>query len=89
MSRKRMVKCLALCALALAVCVGIAAALVISKKLGWRLPMAYLATDLTVLLLSLSYIPPVKIACSLVTVTISSFLIGKLEGRGEKAQTTA
>ncbi len=51
--------------------------------------MAYLATDLTVLLLSLSYIPPVKIACSLVTVTISSFLIGKLEGRGEKAQTTA
>ena len=64
-------------------------ALVISKKLGWRLPMAYLATDLTVLLLSLSYIPPVKIACSLVTVTISSFLIGKLEGRGEKAQTTA
>ena len=66
-----------------------ALALVISKKLGWRLPMAYLATDLTVLLLSLSYIPPVKIACSLVTVTISSFLIGKLEGRGEKAQTTA
>ena len=32
MSRKRMVKCLALCALALAVCVGIAAALVISKN---------------------------------------------------------
>ena len=32
MSRRRMAKCLALCALALAVCVGIAAALVISKK---------------------------------------------------------
>lgn len=32
MSRKRMAKCLALCALALTVCVGIAAALVISKK---------------------------------------------------------
>ena len=32
MSRRRMVKCLALCALALAVCVGIAAALVISKN---------------------------------------------------------
>ena len=32
MSRKRMTKCLALCALALAVCVGIAAALVISKN---------------------------------------------------------
>ena len=32
MSRKRMAKCLAFCALALAVCVGIAAALVISKN---------------------------------------------------------
>ena len=32
MSRKRMAKCLALCALALAACVGIAAALVISKN---------------------------------------------------------
>lgn len=32
MSRRRMAKCLALCALALAVCVGIAAALVISKN---------------------------------------------------------
>ena len=32
MSRKRMTKCLAFCALALAVCVGIAAALVISKN---------------------------------------------------------
>ena len=34
MSRKRMAKCLALCALALTVCVGIAAALVISKHRG-------------------------------------------------------
>lgn len=64
-----------------------ALALVISKKLGWKLPVAYLTTDLTVLLLSLSYIPLVKIACSLVTVTISSFLIGKLEGRGGKGET--
>lgn len=64
-----------------------ALALVLSKKLGWKLPAAYLATDLTVLLLSLSYIPPVKIACSLVTVTISSFLIGRLEGRGGAGKT--
>ena len=42
---------------------------------------------MTVLLLSLSYIPPVKIACSLVTVTISSFLIGRLEGRGGAGRT--
>ena len=62
-----------------------ALALVLSKKLGWKLPAAYLTTDLTVLLLSLSYIPPVKIACSLVTVTISSFLIGRLEQKGKSA----
>ena len=62
-------------------------ALVLSKKLGWKLPAAYLATDLTVLLLSLSYLPPVKIACSLVTVTISSFLIGRLEGSGKRKET--
>ncbi|HIS42240.1 MAG TPA: YitT family protein [Candidatus Limiplasma pullicola] len=64
-----------------------ALALVLSKKLGWKLPAAYLATDLTVLLLSLSYLPPVKIACSLVTVTISSFLIGRLEGSGKRKET--
>lgn len=61
-----------------------ALALVLSKKLGWKLPAAYLATDLTVLLLSLSYLPPLKIACSLVTVTISSLLIGRLEGREKR-----
>ena len=61
-----------------------ALALVLSKMLGWKLPAAYLATDLTVLLRSLSYLPPVKIACSLVTVTISSFLIGRLEGREKR-----
>ena len=64
-----------------------ALALVLSKKLGWKLPAAYLVTDLTVLLLSLSYLPPVKIACSLVTVTISSFLIGRLEGSGKRKET--
>lgn len=40
---------------------------------------------MTVLLLSLSYIPLLKIACSLVTVTISSFLIGRLEQKGKSA----
>ena len=58
-----------------------ALALVLSRTLGWKLPRAYLMTDVTVLLLSLSYIPPVKIACSLLTVTISSLLIGRLQGR--------
>lgn len=50
-------------------------ALVISRVTGLRISHAYLFTDLTVLALSLSYIPLERIACSLVTVTISSYLI--------------
>lgn len=52
-----------------------ALALTISKALGWRLARAYLFTDVTVLLLSLSYIPLRRIVFSLVTVTVSSYLI--------------
>ena len=55
-----------------------ALALVISKVSRCRLSFAYLFTDLTVLLLSLSYIPLGRIVFSLVTVTISSFLIDKV-----------
>ena len=56
-----------------------ALALVISKVSKCRLSFAYLFTDLTVLVLSLSYIPLSRIAFSLVTVTISSFLIDKVQ----------
>ena len=52
-----------------------ALALVIQRISGWRLSRAYLFTDLTVLVLSLSYIPVRKIVFSLITVTISSCLI--------------
>ena len=52
-----------------------ALALVISKLTHCKISRAYLATDLTVLILSLSYIPVTRIAYSLVTVTISSLLI--------------
>ena len=52
-----------------------ALALVIHKLTGWKLSRAYLFTDLTVLLASLSYIPVRRIAFSLVTVTVSSLLI--------------
>lgn len=52
-----------------------ALALSISHLTGWRVARCYLMMDLTVLALSLSYIPVARIACSLVTVTISSFLI--------------
>ena len=52
-----------------------ALALTISHTLRWRLSRAYLVTDLTVLILSLSYIPLRRIVFSLITVTISSCLI--------------
>ena len=52
-----------------------ALALVISHVTHWRLSRSYLFTDLTVLALSLSYIPVRRIVFSLVTVTISSYLI--------------
>ena len=52
-----------------------ALALTISRTMHWRLSRAYLFTDLTVLVLSLSYIPFNRIVFSLITVTISSFLV--------------
>ena len=54
-----------------------ALALVIAKVFRWNVSRAYLFTDLVVLLLSLSYIPVQNIACSLITVTLSSLIIGK------------
>ncbi len=52
-----------------------ALALTISHTFGWRLSRSYLFTDLVVLALSLTYIPARRIVFSLVTVTISSYLI--------------
>lgn len=52
-----------------------ALALSISHISGWRISKSYLFTDITVLSLSLSYIPFSKIIFSLITVVISSFLI--------------
>lgn len=56
-----------------------ALSLVISKLANCRISRAYLATDLTVLCLSLTYIPFGKIAYSLVTVILSSFIIDKIQ----------
>ena len=66
-----------------------ALALVIAKLLHWPVSRAYLFTDLVVLLLSLTYIPLQNIACSLVTVTLSSFIIGKIHTQGKKDEATA
>ena len=52
-----------------------ALALSISKITGWRVGRCYLFTGLSVLALSLTYIPVVKIAFTLITVTISSAVI--------------
>ena len=59
-----------------------ALALVISRKTGWRLSRAYLFTDLTVLGLSLTYIAPLRIVWSLITVTVSSLLIDLIKSAG-------
>lgn len=56
-----------------------ALALVISKMAKCRISKAYLITDLTVLTLSLSYIPFSKIIYSLITVTMSSRIIDKIQ----------
>jgi uncharacterized membrane-anchored protein YitT (DUF2179 family) len=52
-----------------------ALALAISKAGKFRISKAYLITDISVLLLSLSYIPISRFGYSLITVTVSSVLI--------------
>lgn len=61
-----------------------ALALSIRKLSGWRLSRCYLVTDLSVLLLSLSYIPVTNIVFSLITVCISSPLIDFVVGFAEQ-----
>ena len=56
-----------------------ALALVISKVGKIRISKAYLFTDLTVLTLSLTYIPFGKIVYSLISVTLSSWIIDKIQ----------
>ena len=53
-------------------------ALAMSLSTRFRVPIeqVYLITDLTVLLLSLSYLSPGRIACSLITVILSGKIIG-------------
>ncbi len=53
---------------------------------GWRLSACYLISDITVLVLSLSYIPLARIVFSLVTVFISSALIEAVSSWGVEAQ---
>lgn len=69
-----------------------ALALTIAHVSHWPISRCYLFTDLAVLLLSLSYIPFGRIVYSLVTVTISSVVIGWVQNLGvrpsEEAEAT-
>lgn len=58
-----------------------ALALIIQKITKWKISRAYFFTDFVVLMLSLTYIPVVKILFSLLTVTISSAIIEIVQGK--------
>lgn len=64
-----------------------ALALIIAKVTKCKISKAYLVTDLIVILLSISYIPIQKIFYSLITVTLSSFIIGKIH-KEDKEETS-
>ena len=56
-----------------------AIALTFSKLLSCKISQVYFVTDVTVLLLSLSYIPFTNILYSLMSVMLSSFIIEKIQ----------
>ena len=62
-----------------------ALALTIAHVSRWPISRCYLFTDLAVLLLSLTYIPFARIVYSLVTVTISSAVIRRVQRLGVRA----
>lgn len=65
-----------------------ALALAMSHVSKWPIARCYLLTDLTVLALSLSYIPFSRIVYSLITVTLSSYLIGWVQKAGSRSCST-
>ena len=62
-----------------ATCGDDALAMSLSKVLHWNIEQIYLVSDLTVLLLSLSYIPFKRIVYSLITVILSGQIIGLIQ----------
>lgn len=56
-----------------------ALAMTLSRRLHVPIERVYLVTDLTVLALSLSYLPVGRIACSVLTVTLSGKIIGIIQ----------
>lgn len=62
-----------------AICGDDAMAMCVSKLTGWNVQWAYLISDLTVLGLSLTYIPLKRIVFSLMTVILSGQIIGWIQ----------
>lgn len=56
----------------------------LSKLTGWDIRWLYLASDLVVLVLSLSYIPARRLLYSLLTVVLSGQLVGLMQHRTKK-----
>ena len=61
-----------------------ALAMSINRLSGWKIEYIYLISDLTVLVLSLTYIPLRRIIYSLLTVMISSALVGIIQRAGTR-----
>lgn len=59
-----------------------ALAMGLSTRFGVPIERIYLITDLTVLALSLTYLPLPRIACSVLTVTLSGKIIGLIQRYG-------
>lgn len=66
-----------------------ALALTISHVFRWRLSLCYMFTDFTVLMLSLSYIPVQRIIFSLISVTLSSWLVDWVQNVGRAKSSAA
>lgn len=56
-----------------------ALAMSLCHRFGWPIQRIYLVSDITVLLLSLSYIPLTRIAYSLLTAILSGLIIGVMQ----------
>ncbi len=63
-----------------------ALAMSLSRITGWGIQWIYLATDLIVLGLSFTYLPPNKLVCSLLSVILSGQIIGWIchDGKSQK-----
>ena len=65
-----------------------ALAMALSKKFGWKIETVYLISDLVILSLSLTYIPPKRLVFSLFSVILSGKIVGTVERAKIKRKNT-